>query len=49
MSTKLIGTSASFRTALDDKVLRALQERELVRLGGVRAIRANVRVIAAFA
>jgi len=42
MSTNLIGTSASFRTALDDI-------HEFVRLGGLRAIHANVRVIAAFA
>ena len=41
MSTNLIGTGASFRT-LDDID-------EFVRLGGVRAIHANVRVIAAFA
>jgi transcriptional regulator with PAS, ATPase and Fis domain len=33
--------------AAQAKVLRVLQEREFLRLGGVRAIRANVRVIAA--
>jgi transcriptional regulator with PAS, ATPase and Fis domain len=33
--------------AAQAKILRVLQERELLRIGGVRTIRANVRVIAA--